>query len=467
VLELRALLRRISNAGKPLRRAQDIWASEPEEAAVAVACGDCYGALRGPDDCCNTCGDVLSRYAERGWGIDPQSVGQCREGGGRPGDPVCGDAPGAGVPRAVICANHLDCGACVASGCGWCISQRACRPDEPWLCQGDVDHIGLGGVGKHTQCPSQESLDAERAGRRARVAKEEARQREASAREKAKHGGGGGSGGSGEYFLGRAMRKDFSASGGGVHAGKVTGFNEPYWVVTYEDGDTEELEGKELAALLVGGAEASAAEASEALTALKTEAEAAELAASEARAVFGDAVRGGGHSVGRLEELEAFAQRLDAAATAAAKRRDTVASELRAKGVGGTGEGKGRSAGGSDSSSGKAGKLRELERRARLAEEGYARSHPYETLGLLGGSGGGGDGDDEDGEGRTAASVTQGQIRSAYRRLSLKLHPDKALGLSHPDARVWADRAFADLVRPGSESTRPPPPPPPPPPDKQ
>jgi hypothetical protein len=136
-MELRNLLWRIKKQGEPARRAQDIWGKAPPEAAAVVpACGDCYGAARGAGDCCDTCQDVLVRYSERRWGIDPASVAQCN-GGAKPGEPTCGDAPGAkpGVPKAVTCAKHLACGSCVADGCGWCISQRACRPDEPWLCQ--------------------------------------------------------------------------------------------------------------------------------------------------------------------------------------------------------------------------------------------------------------------------------------------------------------------------------------------
>ena len=104
-------------------------------------------------------------------------MAQCRGDGGGGDQAVCGDLPGArpGPPAAAQCAAHTGCGACVAGGCAWCISQRACRVDEAWQCQGNVDHIGRSGIGKHLECPSQEAVDAERASRRARVAAEEQR----------------------------------------------------------------------------------------------------------------------------------------------------------------------------------------------------------------------------------------------------------------------------------------------------
>jgi hypothetical protein len=57
------------------------------------------------------------------------------------------------------CSDIIDCRECVSSRCGWCISQRACRKDEAWQCQGDVDHVGLSGIGKFRECPNPEDLD--------------------------------------------------------------------------------------------------------------------------------------------------------------------------------------------------------------------------------------------------------------------------------------------------------------------
>ena len=36
-------------------------------------------------------------------------------------------------------------------------------PDEPWLCQGDVDHIG--NIGKRQHCPTRDELRSDRAAR--------------------------------------------------------------------------------------------------------------------------------------------------------------------------------------------------------------------------------------------------------------------------------------------------------------
>ena len=49
------------------------------------------------------------------------------------------------------CSHWLGCGTCIAHGCGWCIASRKCVDDIAWICQGDVDHVGSAGVGKHTQ----------------------------------------------------------------------------------------------------------------------------------------------------------------------------------------------------------------------------------------------------------------------------------------------------------------------------
>ncbi len=56
----------------------------------------------------------------------------------------------------------------MATGCAWCISQRACRRDEAWQCQGDVDHVSVSGIGKHIFCPSLQTLEELRLRRLAR-----------------------------------------------------------------------------------------------------------------------------------------------------------------------------------------------------------------------------------------------------------------------------------------------------------
>jgi len=34
------------------------------------------------------------------------------------------------------CDVHLNCASCLAANCGWCLGERACVPDKPWMCQG-------------------------------------------------------------------------------------------------------------------------------------------------------------------------------------------------------------------------------------------------------------------------------------------------------------------------------------------
>ena len=41
------------------------------------------------------------------------------------------------------CDRHQTCEACSTAGCGWCLGERACVPDEAWMCQGEEDHVGV------------------------------------------------------------------------------------------------------------------------------------------------------------------------------------------------------------------------------------------------------------------------------------------------------------------------------------
>jgi len=66
-------------------------------------------------------------------------------------------------------------------------------------------------------------------------------------------------------------------------------------------------------------------------------------------------------------------------------------------------------------------KTKELLRRAELAKENYGLAHPYETLGV-------------------PVTASGGEIRKAYRKLSLLYHPDKNPGDEN------ADSAFKDIV---------------------
>ena len=171
-LEMRTLLEAVSQAAGPTRRPRPLKAHFDDRndkaaavsgSAVAVACGDCYGAQHFEGQCCDTCNEVRGAYAARGWHLDESGVVQCRAEAS--GAPVCEmDSGGSDGTDDVVkrCAPFLSCASCVAEdGCAWCISHRACRPDQPWYCQGDVDHIGRAGVGQHVECPSLEAVDAE------------------------------------------------------------------------------------------------------------------------------------------------------------------------------------------------------------------------------------------------------------------------------------------------------------------
>ena len=61
------------------------------------------------------------------------------------------------------CTEYSNCDTCRASNCAWCIATKKCVPDEPWMCQGDVDHIGS--IGKRQHCPTREELRGDRASR--------------------------------------------------------------------------------------------------------------------------------------------------------------------------------------------------------------------------------------------------------------------------------------------------------------
>ena len=61
------------------------------------------------------------------------------------------------------CTEYSNCDTCRANSCAWCIATKRCVPDEPWLCQGDVDHIG--NVGKRQHCPTRDELRGDRAAR--------------------------------------------------------------------------------------------------------------------------------------------------------------------------------------------------------------------------------------------------------------------------------------------------------------
>eukprot|EP00750_Incisomonas_marina_P032337 INCI9142.4.p1 GENE.INCI9142.4~~INCI9142.4.p1 ORF type:complete len:984 (+),score=126.33 INCI9142.4:332-2953(+) len=54
------------------------------------------------------------------------------------------------------CTLFLSCDDCLDGGCGWCISDRTCVPDEPWICLGEHDHVGKFSDRLVKQCPTPE-----------------------------------------------------------------------------------------------------------------------------------------------------------------------------------------------------------------------------------------------------------------------------------------------------------------------
>jgi hypothetical protein len=51
------------------------------------------------------------------------------------------------------CDRHKGCGSCaVASKCAWCLEAGQCVKDEPGLCAGPEDHVGMAGTA--TGCPA-------------------------------------------------------------------------------------------------------------------------------------------------------------------------------------------------------------------------------------------------------------------------------------------------------------------------
>lgn len=58
------------------------------------------------------------------------------------------------------CTLFLSCDDCLEGGCGWCISDRTCVPDEPWICLGEHDHVGKFSDRLVKQCPAPEEHES-------------------------------------------------------------------------------------------------------------------------------------------------------------------------------------------------------------------------------------------------------------------------------------------------------------------
>ena len=73
------------------------------------------------------------------------------------------------------CPSIRGCLACAAvDGCAWCLQTRRCVSDDPWICQGDVDHvshpdgIAIAGRPGKARCPSPAEMEQQRAARQER-----------------------------------------------------------------------------------------------------------------------------------------------------------------------------------------------------------------------------------------------------------------------------------------------------------
>jgi thiol-disulfide isomerase/thioredoxin len=58
------------------------------------------------------------------------------------------------------CLDYLECDSCFANGCAWCVGERICVPDEIWMCQGQEDQVS-NVYGAVKQCPAP-NLDTKR-----------------------------------------------------------------------------------------------------------------------------------------------------------------------------------------------------------------------------------------------------------------------------------------------------------------
>lgn len=120
-------------------------------------CESCYGAESEQSPCCNSCQEVQKAYQAKNWAFNNgEGIAQCQK-------------EGYVQLTEDDCSLLFDCNSCVNAGCGWCLADRACRPDKPWHCQGDVDHVGNDpNVGKHRVCPTLTEINGLHEERRAR-----------------------------------------------------------------------------------------------------------------------------------------------------------------------------------------------------------------------------------------------------------------------------------------------------------
>jgi thiol-disulfide isomerase/thioredoxin len=252
------------------------------------------------------------------------------------------------VGAQIDCGTSMSCDACAAiDGCAWCLGQRLCVEDIPWICHGEKYHVShpegknASGPGK-ARCPTEAERAEDRRKREERVRRMEEQEaaRERRAQERRLRAA--------QRAAREAAGTPSDAPGAGAESGNPQ-----------EEGDLEENDSPEMR-------------------------EARERARERRHAAA-------------LEELARIREELGIEDDAPEEESGTGPTEEEIA------------------------HLEEMAQRAEAAELESGATRPYEVLGL-------------------ERDCSQTEVRRAYRRLSLRFHPDKNRGAKD------AHRAFEDIV---------------------